>query len=299
MKLIEEKIYIVIPVYNRKYFTYHCLISLRDQSIKNFKIIIIDDGSKDGTGEMLEKDFPEMIVLKGDGNLWWTAATNLGVKYALAQGADYVMTLNNDTILYPDCIEKMLYWTELKPKALLGAFFVHSETEEPLFGGGILNWKTGNVIYHLDNISHDKLSGIHPVNYFPGRGLLIPVEVFKKIGFYDEDNFPQTTADYDFTHRAIKAGFEIFCNYDAKIKMFPDESGDSQLRNNKSFKNYFLHLFGIKGGGNIIVFVKYTVKNCPIKYLPFFLLIGLARRIGGYLLEWLLELIRKEQQERE
>jgi GT2 family glycosyltransferase len=73
-------IFIVIPVHNRRDFTRECLLSLRKQTYKNFKVIIVDDGSMDGTGDMIEKDFPEVIPLKGDGELWWTGATNMGVE---------------------------------------------------------------------------------------------------------------------------------------------------------------------------------------------------------------------------
>ena len=69
--------------------------------------------------------------------------------------------------------------------------------------------------------------------------------------------------------------------------MHSEESGDYQLRINKSLKNYYLHLFGIKGGGNLKIFLKFALKNCPKKYLPTFLVIGILRRIFGYVLEWL------------
>ncbi len=72
---------------------------------------------------------------------------------------------------------------------------------------------------------------------------------FLKIGFYDEKNFPQIGADIDFTFRAERNGFEIYCNYDAKLYVRSEESGDYQIRKNKTLKNYYLHLFGIKGGG--------------------------------------------------
>lgn len=71
-------IYIIIPVHNRKHFTRECLLSLRKQTFQNFKVIVVNDGSSDGTGEMIEKEFSDVILLKGDGNLWWTGATNLG-----------------------------------------------------------------------------------------------------------------------------------------------------------------------------------------------------------------------------
>lgn len=89
-------IYIVIPVFNRKHFTRECLKSLQRQTNQEFKAVVVDDGSTDGTADMLRAEFPEVDVLFGDGGLFWTASVNMGIRHALKAGADYVMTLNND-----------------------------------------------------------------------------------------------------------------------------------------------------------------------------------------------------------
>lgn len=282
---MKHKIYIIIPVHNRKEFTKDCLLSLIKQTYKDFKTIIIDDGSSDGTAEMLANEFPEVHVIKGDGNLWWTAATNHGVKYALENNADYVLTLNNDTIATEDFLEKMIYWAAKTPNSLLGALALNARTEEIIYGGEIINWKFANSKFLLDILPREKWHGLHEVTHFPGRGLLIPIEVFSKVGLYDEKHFPHYAADYDFTHRAIRAGFKAYCNFDAKLFIYPEVSGDAENRKKKSFKNYYKHLFGIKGGGNLRVFIKYAIRNCPPKYLPFFIPIGLIRRIFGYLIK--------------
>jgi GT2 family glycosyltransferase len=285
MKL--ELLLIIIPVRNRKIFTRECLLSLKNQTMKSFRIIVIDDGSTDGTGEMIKMEFPEVILLKGDGNLWWTKATNLGVKYALEKGADYILTLNDDTVAAEDYIEKMIYWAEIKKNVLLGSFAFDFDTKKPVYGGEIINWKRAKSDFLLDSLKPDEFSGLYKVSLYPGRGLLIPAKVFSDIGLYDEKNFPHYYADIDFALRASSKGFEIFCNYDSKLFVRIEESRDYQLRKNKSFKSYFLHLFGKHGGGNLKDFFIYGLKNCPLKYLPSFLIVGSIKRIFGYLLEWL------------
>ena len=91
-------LYILIPVYNRLHDTVRILECLSRQSFKDFKVVVIDDGSSDGTGRVLQAKYPWVIKLEGDGNLWWTGAINKGVEYCLRTGkrADYVMTINND-----------------------------------------------------------------------------------------------------------------------------------------------------------------------------------------------------------
>jgi GT2 family glycosyltransferase len=287
-------IFIIIPVHNRKEFTRNCLLSLRQQTYKYFKVVVINDGSTDGTEEMLTNEFPEVHVIKGDGNLWWTASTNLGVKYALEKKADYILTLNNDTIATEEFLEKMIYWAEKTPNALLGAFALNANTKQPVYGGEIINWKWANSKFLLDILPKEQWYGLHEVTHFPGRGLLIPAEVFRKIGLYDEKYFPHYAADYDFTHKAIKAGYKVYCNYDAKLLIYPNVSSSIENRKKKNLKSYYTHLFGIKSNANIIIFIKYAFKNAPLLYLPSFLIVGLIRRIGGYLRDWLFEIFIKE-----
>ena len=278
--------YIVTPVFNRKDFTQSYLEALAKQTNLNFKTIIVDDGSTDGTSEMVKTQFPDVILLTEPGDLWWAEATNIGIRYAIEQGADYIMTLNDDTLPVPDYIEKMLFHSQQNPSALLGAFAVNVKNNQPIFGGENLNWKTGNFESVLNKLPEKQYQGLYPVNVFPGRGLLIPIEVFNKIGFYDSKNFPQTIADLDFTARATNAGYKIYCNFDAKIKIYPEESGGVSLRKEKSLKNYYRHLFSQRGAGNLKWFTLFAFKNAPKRYLLSYWLIGVARRVGGYLIEW-------------
>jgi len=288
-------IYIITPVFNRKDFTQNYLKALSKQSVKEFKVIIVDDGSTDGTSEMIESEFPEVILLKEKGDLWWTAATNIGVKYALKQDdITYIMTLNDDTLPHKDYIEQMLISSKKHPNALFGAFTVDANTGEALFGGKNMDWSRCAINHLITEPLQEEYTGLHEVNVFPGRGLLIPIKVFSDIGFYDEKNFPQTVADDDFSLRATNFGYKIYCNYDARIKEYPAESGGVSIRAEKSLKNYYLHLFGFKGQGNLKWFTIFIIKNAPKKYLLQCLVIGNGRRIVGYLRDWIKESINKK-----
>lgn len=285
-------IFIVTSVYNRKEFTQNYLLALSKQSVKDFKVIIVDDGSTDGTVEMIENEFHEVILLKEKGDLWWAEATNVGVKHALELGAEYIMTLNDDTLPAHDYMEKMIFWSNKKSNTLLGAAATDVYTGTFVYGGQYLNWKTRKTKNLLEDIKPKDRVGLHEVNFFPGRGLLIPKKVFKDIGFYDSKNFPQTIADIDFSIRAHNAGYKIYCNYDAIIKMYPEESGGTKLINNKSWKNFYQHLFGKRGGGNLKWFTIFVFKNAPKKYLFQYWVNGVSRRIGGYLIRWVKEIVK-------
>ena len=282
---MSPSIYIVIPVHNRKEFTRACLYSLGQQTVSGHHIIVVDDGSTDGTKEMLAKEFPAIIVLPGNGNLFWTAAINLGIRHALTLGADFILTFNNDTVASENFVEQMRFQSRLKPHALLGALDVDIKTKRPYYGGEWFDWRWNNSRFLLNELKKEEHNGLHEVSLYPARGLLIPKSVFDTIGLFEEWKLPHYLADYDFTQMARRNGFKIYCNYDARLYTYPDEGGDHKLRKKKSLKNYFLHLFGIRGGGNLKNFTIYALRNCPKKYLLMSLLTGYARRIGGYWLK--------------
>ncbi len=274
-------VYIVIPVHNRKEYTLDCLISLQSQSVGH-KVIIVDDGSTDGTSEMLSEKFPEVIVLRGDGSLFWTAAINMGIRHALKLGASYVMTLNNDTIASPTFLEKMMYWAGQKPNALLGAFDIDVKTKKPYYGGEIMHWALDKSSYLLETLKESEQHSLHEVSVFPARGLLIPRKVFDSIGLFEEKMLPHYMADFDFTLLAKRKGFPIYCNYDAILYTYPEEGGDRKISNKKTLKNFYKHLFTIKGGGNLKNFTIYTFRTCPPLLIPISLSIGYMRRLLGF-----------------
>ncbi len=189
---------------------------------------MVDDGSTDGTSEMIQQEFPETILLHGNGFLYWTGATNMGIRHALTLDASHVLTLNDDTLLKEDFLEKMVYWSEQNPNAILGALDYDYDSQKPYFGGEVHNWKTNKSYALLDRIPVTERKGLHPVTHAPGRGLFIPRQVFDSIGLFEEKKLPHYAADYDFTFHAGKAGFELYCNYDAVLYSFPKRAGTTK-----------------------------------------------------------------------
>jgi len=276
------KICVVIPVHNRKDFTKSCLQSLNEQTYLNFSTIIVDDGSTDGTSEMIEDMFPDVQLLHGNGNLWWTGGINMGITHALKSKADYIITLNDDTVIPPTFMENMVKWANRKPKAVFGALEVDIHTQKLLYAGQIEKWGMDKSIRLLEQLKNKEKNGIHRVDTFHGRGLWVPKEVFNKIGLFDKDTFPHYMADFDFVYNAHKAGFEVFCNFDAFVYSYPEACGDKENKVQKNISKYYNHLFGVKGGGNLKNFTRYTLKNCPSKVVPMRLFVGYSRRIVGY-----------------
>lgn len=277
-------LYVVIPVFNRWRYTRECLESLRQQTSQAFRTVVVDDGSTDETAAALARDYPAVEVVTGDGNLFWTAGVNLGIRRALDLGATRVLTLNNDVVAAPNFVAEMLAASDEHPAAVLGALEFDAATGEAIYGGERLDFKTNTRTDLLQELPAGQRTGLHPVTYLPGRGLLIPKAVIEKIGLFDEKRLPHYLADFDYTSVARRAGFPVLCNYAAQLSTYPEESGQTLTRQQRSVKGYYQHLFGIRGGGNMVNFTHFALKNCPRPYLPYFLLNGYARRIVGYFL---------------
>lgn len=279
-------IWIVIAVHNRVAFTRACLTALRAGSIQGFHVIVVDDGSIDGTARVLSRDFPEVDVTVGDGNLWWPCAMNLGFKRALEQGAQYLLSLNNDTEPRLDYLEKMIYWAEKHPLALFGSLALDSSSAEPVYGGETFNWRTAGTFPLLPAIPPDRRYGLFEVTHFPGRGLWIPRQVFEQVGMLCE-YWPMTHSDIDFTFRASRAGYRIYCNYDAKLAVRVEESAQWFYDNQFSLRNYWRRLTDRKSAANLRYRMVFGLRNAPRDLRVRYLALTMTRCIFGYWVHWL------------
>jgi len=254
-------IYIAIPVHNRLEATRQCLESFRRQTFSRFKIVVVDDGSTDGTSEFVKENYPEVTLLTGDGNLWWTGAINLGIRYALVRGSaiDAVLVINNDVEVYADYLETLYRLWQSMPRTLVGSVVVDVDNPEIIDNGGnIVNWWTAKFSVLNHGVRRDKFPGGYHVDasFLTGRGTLIPLQVFHDIGLYDEKHFQQC-GDTEFPVRAKKAGYRLIVSYDAVVKSQLTASDHINVSSHYSLsdvRNYFL---GIR-------------SNCRLKYRFFF-----------------------------
>ncbi len=238
---------IVIAVHNRKVHTLNCLRLLSEQSYKNFKVILVDDGSSDGTSDEVIRLFPETTLVKGDGNWWWAHSMNEGFNAALDSKADVIITLNNDTHIDEDWLKLLMMRHQHQPNAIIGCLNTIKKTNKYIFFSGIkhIKWSVAKEQkYHQPFTKMDQpLKGLHPTQCLNGRGTLIPCSVFDQIGLYDDKSFPQYATDYDFTLRAVKSGIDILIDWENEVSSVIETTGKGRTFIKQSFGSFIASFF--------------------------------------------------------
>ena len=138
-----KKLAIIIINWNSLELTSDTLKALQHCSFKDFDVVLVDNGSGDGSGEALQKDFPEVIHLSSPVNVGFTGGNNIGMNYALENGYDYVMLLNNDVDVDRGFLEPLLSRMEADPQ--MGAIqplimFHHDRNQVWNAGGRYRRW---------------------------------------------------------------------------------------------------------------------------------------------------------------
>lgn len=211
-------VYVLIPAHNNKNEVLGLLECLSRQTCRDIKIVLVDDGSTDGTEKEVASRFPQVTTLKGDGNLWWTGANVLGVTYLLdvARDGDFVLLINNDLVVDDDYVRQLVSCSERLGRALVGSTTVDSKDHRRMLGGIRLDSKLRSTL-NSDVAVIGEIEWDAQVDVLPGRGTLIPLEVFHRVGNFNERRLPHYGADYEFTARAKRAGFLLAVSHRAKV----------------------------------------------------------------------------------
>jgi GT2 family glycosyltransferase len=217
------RVAVVVPVHNKVALTLRFLESFRRVTYPHHTVVVVDDGSTDGTAQALARRFPEVVRLPGDGRLWWAGATNRGVRYALAQGFAYVLTINNDALVSPDFLARLVRTAQAQPRSLVGSrinFLAEPRTVWSV--GGQALWSKGVVLQLGDwgRPEEQVLAGRAnpcPVDVLTGCGTLVPADCYRAVGLYDARWCPQYHADSEFVLRAARHGYRALVDLDAVV----------------------------------------------------------------------------------
>lgn len=182
--------------------------SIRAQTYQDFEWIVVDNGSKDGSVEAINKVFPKVHIIQLDKNYGFAEPNNIA--YRASQGK-YIVTLNNDLVLEPDFLENLYALAEKVGDDVyaVGSKMIFYDNHDLINTVGIVPLPNGNGINLGKNEDPAKYNEVQEI-YGPSAGAaLYRRDIIDKIGFFDGSYFAYLE-DLDFAHRAKKNGYKAF-----------------------------------------------------------------------------------------
>jgi hypothetical protein len=177
----------------------------------NLEIVVSDNGSTDGTLEEVRAKHPDATILDNGNNLFWAGGNNEGIKYAMANAADYIFLLNNDIVVDPRLVSELVEVGESDPSVgMLGPkIYYHDPGDVIWFAGAEIHLWRG-VIKHLGIREKDRgqYDEMKPTDYVTGCALMVKREVVERIGLIDPV-YLAYCEDVDWSYRARLAGYKL------------------------------------------------------------------------------------------
>lgn len=279
---------IVTPVHNRRETTLQCLRSLSriDRTGLDVHVWVVDDASTDGTAEAISLEFPEVKVIAGNGDLWFTEGTNVGVRAALRHDPKYILMMNDDQVFDFRFLRSMVETAERHPHGVVGALLLLWDQPHKVFqtapvwktfGGGWRHWSHQTVWTVPDRP--------WKVDLIVGNCVLIPAAAIRQCGLMDSKHF-LNFGDAEYTPRLKRAGWQLLIDPRARVFCQPNvsPSGFRKLSISKKFREIFL-----KAGGPYSIRRRFytTVGGAPNKFQGlmafhiFFIRVLLGKNIEG------------------
>jgi len=202
-----KKIAVIILNWNGMAFLFACLGSLLKQDYPNLEIILVDNGSTDGSQVYVQGNFPSVRTILLDNNLGFDVPNNMAMKEAVSSGANYLFLVNNDVILASDAVSKLIHAGESDPTigALGPVQLKYGDPTQIVSAGGYYDWKRGIVVQNEAKPSHNR-----EVKFLSGAALMLKKTVLEKVGMLDEEYYFYGE-DVDLCTRIINHGFKLVC----------------------------------------------------------------------------------------
>src|SRR3954467_11696399 len=185
MPLSEPRVSLVILNWNSYRVTLDCLLSLRKMDYRNFEVVLVDNGSVDGSASKLQENVPEIRLIRNASNLGFAGGCNVGIRDALRRGTDYVLLLNNDTVVASDFLIQLVRVAESDEK--IGAvnpkiLFFDRPDRLNYAGGEHRRWRLFPKVFGLRQLNDGTYDTTREVSFLTGCAFLIKAEVVRQIG---------------------------------------------------------------------------------------------------------------------
>lgn len=206
-----KQVAVVVLNWNGWPDTLACLASLRGQDYPRFNVLVVDNGSTDDSVAQIAQAAPGVELLQSGANLGFGGGCNVGIRHALARGADYVWLINSDATADAQALSAMVATMDKNP--LLGS--VGSVLYDVGTTGQIQLWGGGRVRLWWGQSRHQRSPG--PLDFISGASLLLRRQALEVVGLFDQETFFMYWEDTDLAFRMRKAGWELAVADDARV----------------------------------------------------------------------------------
>jgi GT2 family glycosyltransferase len=212
----KTPVWIVVLHWQASHYTRACLASIRALSYKNYRVLLVDNGSSDNAGAGIAKQFPEVEYLRIEENVGFAAGCNHGIEYCLESGAEWIWLLNNDTKVAADSLELMMEAASRNPQAgILGAMVYTGEGEQFVASGiGEIDFTRAKT--YLRKQVPDGVQ-VMPCEWLTGANMLLRADAIQQVGLFDEDYFIYFE-DTDLSYRMARAGWHCLLVPNARVE---------------------------------------------------------------------------------
>lgn len=250
-------VFILVLNYNGRSTLPSCLRSVFHLDYPDFRVVVIDNASSDGSFEHAKKSYPKAHFIKNSENVGFARGMNVGIRFALDHGAQYIWLVNPDAIVPKESLEPLVDILEKNRGVGIVSPIIKRPGGSIWFGGGKISWRH----MRAKHVPPRSLSTPFETGFVSGCAPLIKAAVFQKVGLFDE-RFFLYYEDADLSLRAKKSGFSIIVHPGVSI------SHSEESRKNPE-KTYWL----VRSG--LLFFRKHT----PFIGQPAFWIVFLIRKI--------------------
>jgi hypothetical protein len=218
--MVLPRVSIIIVNWNGLEDTIECLESFKKISYPNYEVIVVDNGSEGDDARILREKFGDYIrLIQNDKNYGFAKGCNVGVEDALARGAEYILLVNNDTVIAPDSIDELIKVAQSDKNIGIvgGKIYFYEDPQVIWFAGGSINFWAGRTpLRGQGQIDCQDFDKVVAVDWIVGCFMLISRDVLLNVGLLDE-RFFFGWEDVDICIRAARNGFRILFAPEAKL----------------------------------------------------------------------------------